>query len=197
MLLQLNDKEFYLKIDSVGTLQNVLDKIEEEMTERFVISRIIINDKELNNDWHDNIDSVFVLDEDIVKVLTKDPFDAGKETFDSSQDYLYRLIEDLEMTADKFRMEDEAVANRNFVQSIENIQLYLNTLTQSMMLMGRSMNRLVIDNLTFDEYVNVFAGKLSEMTDIQQQKDWVLLADMIQYELIPVLKKLEVIYKLI
>ncbi len=192
MKIRVNGVEKTFDISTVENLGNVLAKLNLSPTQ--LITAINLNDRPLESDWHQKQDRIYVMNEDEMEVTCEDAAVIGKRAFLITQEQFGQLIEDLEQTAQGFRLDDETTANTRLIQSIENLQAFFTVLQEAFVLMGRDFNSTQFGDTNGQDYIKAFSGKLSELIDVQQSKDWVLLADMIEYELVPVLKKVEGIY---
>ncbi len=192
MKIRVNGVEKTLEISTVENLGNVISGLRLPPTQ--LITAIRLNDRPLEADWLQKQDRIYVMNEDEMDIDAEDAAVIGNRAFQATREQLGKLIGDLEQTAQGFRLDDETTANARLVQSIENMQAFFTVIQESFVLMGRDFNTTTIGDTKGQDYIKTFSGKLSELIDVQQSKDWVLLADMIEYELVPVLKKVEKIY---
>ena len=192
MKIRVNGVEKTMDISTVENLGNVLAGLNLPPTQ--LITSIRLNDRPLEPDWLQKQDRIYVMNEDEMDIDAEDAAAIGNRAFQDSKEQLGRLIEDLQQTAEGFRLDEETTANARLVQSIENMQAFFTVIQEAFVLMGRDFNTTPIGETKGQDYIKTFSGKLSELIDVQQTKDWVLLADMIEYELVPVLKKVEKIY---
>ncbi len=192
MKIRVNGMEKTFEIATVDHLGKALSSLNLPPTQ--LIIDIKLNDRPLEKNWHQKQDRIFLMNEDEMDIATEDAAVIGRNAFNDTREQLGKLVQDLELTAEGFRLEDETTANSRLVQSIENLQAFFTVLQEAFVLMGRDFNTTPIGEHKGQEYVRMFSAKLSELIDVQQNKDWILLADMIEYELVPVLKKVEEIY---
>ena len=96
-----------------------------------------------------------------------------------------------------FRFDNEIKANSFFAQCIENFQWYLKIIDDSLSLLGKNINSIQLEDTNLEDKINELSAKLEEMIDSQQNKDWILLADMIEYELLPLLQSLGKLYSIL
>jgi len=197
MKVIINGKNTDIPVAQISTLNEVISQIENTFEPGHIIKHIILGDKELEVSWVSNADKIYLLDEDTLIIKTEESAIVAKDSLTKSIELFKQLIADFHTIADSFRINEETVANTRFVQGIENLQWYLKILEYAADLLGRPLGRLMNNDVTFSSYVTELVGKLEQIIKVQAQKDWVMLADMIEYEMIPSLEKLGEIYRLL
>lgn len=98
---------------------------------------------------------------------------------------LATLAEAIEKVAELFRIGDEQTANEEYLQFLEALEILLETLQQSSDALGLDMERIHADGVSAQHRLERLAGLTTEMLAAQEQDDWVLLADLLQYDLKP------------
>ena len=195
MQIKLNEQTLEITAAQVTSLHQILDQVTAQLPDTAIITGIVLNDRELEDDWVRQQDSLYVMEEDKLQIITRHAGDLGQEAFQQSHGQFAAIRENFESIAEMLRVEDEAKANAFLAQTVDNLQTYFRIIQESLILMGRSFNDLTIDGKPAPRFMEEFSTKLSEMIDIQHGKDWVLLADVIEYELVPLLCKVDDIYK--
>lgn len=197
MQVILNGEFKEIKIASISTLLDVVTQIEKDLPKDNIITEVLLNDKVLESNWMENAKNIYLLDEDKLELISKDSDFIAKEALENSKNQFAQILKDFESIADMFRVEDEKKANQSFAQTIENLQWYFKVIEDAIKLYGKDLSELSIENKTFSKIIEELSNKLTEMIDVQKDQDWVLLADLIEYELIPQLKKIDQIYEII
>ncbi|MCD4829272.1 MAG: hypothetical protein K8R90_07610 [Candidatus Cloacimonetes bacterium] len=194
MQVKLNDKTLDIKASSVTSLKQILDEIERHVPDSAIITEVTLNGKQLEDNWMQKMDGIYVMEDDSLELKTRSAIELGREAFLRSQEQFRAIREDFEKIAEMFRLDDEVKANSYLAQAVDNLQAYFRIIQESLILMNRSFADFTIDGNTAPQFMDSFSDKLSELIDIQKNKDWVLLADMIEYELLPLLQKVDSIY---
>lgn len=195
MLIKLNDEEINIEIPSICTLKDLIDKVDEHKPERHLLTQIHLNGKPISHEAASNPEKTYIMDQDQLVFEYLPAYDMGRRVFTASQESLNLILENLKKAADMFRMEDEKEANKFFHQSIENLQEYIRVVQESLVLMGMDFSQVTVEEKDISSYLEEFSNKLSEIIEIQENQDWVLLADVIEYELVPFLTKMNQIYE--
>ncbi len=192
-----NGNEQNIKISSISTLLDILFQIEKDLPQDFIVTELKLNGKTLDSNWYHNAKSIYLLDEDKIEIKVEHSSIIAKETLLNSKNHYNAILADLSRIADMFRMEDETKANTHFVQAIENLQWFFKIVEDTTELLGKPVHSIVFNNKSLAEHIKSLEAKLEEVITIQQNKDWILLADLIEYEVIPILKDFSVIYTLV
>lgn len=197
MKVSINNDSYDIKVASISTLLDIVSQIETRVPKGYVITEIALNDKVLESNWYYNAKKIYLLDEDRLSVRAEDPSQFSLEILKNSKAQYLMILEDFERIAESFRMEEEKKANHSFIQGIENLQWYFKILEDATQLLGKPLNTLMDNNTSFKQYVGELEVKLEEIIQLQTKQDWVMLADVIEYELVPELRKIFRIYDIL
>ncbi|MDD3051283.1 MAG: hypothetical protein PHR06_09075 [Candidatus Cloacimonetes bacterium] len=195
MQIILNGSFKTLKIASISTLLDVVTHLEKELPAKHLITEIKLNDKVLESNWLQNAKNIYLLDEDKLEMVAESSDVIAKEALVNSKKQFEYILEDFRKIADMFRLDDETKANTAFAQSIDNLHWYLKILEDASLLSGRNLKDITMKNKNFQVFLNELSDKLEEIIGVQTNKDWILLADLIEYELIPRLTEMNSIYE--
>jgi len=192
-----NDDAKEIKIASISTLLDVVGQIELTLPQGHLITEVSLNDKVLESNWYHNAGKIYLLDEDVLKVRVVESSIIAREVLKNSRNHFQMMLEDFEDVANSFRIHDDTEANSKFVQGIENLQWYLKVLEDACVLLGRPLGKIIDRDIVFTQYINDLVGKLDQVITIQSNKDWIMLADLIEYEMRPALEKIGEIYNIL
>ncbi len=197
MQIVLNGEVHQIKVASISTLLDIITQIETRLSKNHIITEISLNDKVLESNWYHNAKKIYLLDEDRLQVTSEDPVSLSLKILTNSKEQFNIIIAEFENIANKFRLEDEMVANQNFIQGIENLQWYFKILEDATLLIGKPLSSLVSDNMNLKQLIDNLGNKLEDIIDLQTKQDWIMLADILEYELVPELKKITSVYNLL
>lgn len=197
MKVYLNGNVSEIKITSISTLSDVIVQMEKEIDKSQIITELKLNEKILGSDWYNNAKNIFLLDEDDLFITTQSSDYIAVQALNSSQKSFETITADFQKVSDMFRFDNEIKANSYFAQCIENFQWYLKIISDSLSLLGKNLSSIQLSDKNLEEKITELSAKLEEMIESQQSKDWILLADMIEYELLPLLKSLTEIYDIL
>ena len=197
MKVYLNGNVREIKITSISTLSDVIVQIEKEIDDMQIITELKLNEKILGSDWYNNAKNIFLLDEDDLFVTTQSSNFIAVQALSSSKKSFETITADFQKVSDMFRFDNEIKANSYFAQCIENFQWFLKIINDSLSLLGKEIKSIQHKDKNLEEKITELSSKLEEMIDCQQNKDWILLADMIEYELLPLLHSLNELYAIL
>jgi hypothetical protein len=197
MKVTINNDTFEIKVASISTLLDIVTQIESRIPKGFVITEISLNEKILESNWYYNAKKIYLLDEDRINVKAEDPSQFSLEILKNSKEQFMMILSDFERIAESFRIDDEKKANQVFIQGIENLQWYFKILEDATQLLGKPLHTLTDNNISFKQYITDLEKKLDEIITLQSRQDWVMLADIIEYEMVPELRKIFRIYDIL
>ncbi|HPM01861.1 MAG TPA: hypothetical protein PK816_06840 [Candidatus Cloacimonadota bacterium] len=197
MEITLNDSLFEIKVASISTLLDIISQIETRLPKGYVITEISLNNRILESNWFYNAKKIYLLDEDRLSVKAENPERFSYEILVNSKAQYLTILEDFERIANSFRVEDEKLANQYFIQGIENLQWYFKILEDATLLINKPLNSIVDNNRNFKQIITDLEEKMEDIITLQQKQDWIMLADVIEYELVPDLRKVFKIYDLL
>ncbi|MCL2064432.1 MAG: hypothetical protein FWG98_08675 [Candidatus Cloacimonetes bacterium] len=197
MKILVNGKEKIVDIASNCTLSNVLLEVENDFPQGMIATEIVLNNKTLEGNWTQNSDNIYILEDDELSIVIEDSSELAKVALVETKEQFQLMLKHFGEIADSFRINEEKDANAHFIQGIENLQIYLKVLEDATFLMGRPLNKLKDGEVYFQQYISILGKELDKIITIQSQKDWIMLADLIEYELMPALTKIGDIYRLL
>lgn len=107
-----------------------------------------------------------------------------EKNIENADAYLIRLIPGIEKAVDLFRTGNEQEANQFFINIIDGMDWLSQVL--DMILAGKEISPdTVIDGKSFQDRQACLVDFTRQMVDANKNKDWVLLADLLEYEILP------------
>jgi hypothetical protein len=91
--------------------------------------------------------------------------------------------------AELYRVADEQEANLNFIKIVTSLRDFVNFVTQLKNADVVPWEKLEIKGMDIETYYTRLIKLIDEMLDVQEDEDWILLADLIEYELAPIMNK--------
>lgn len=131
-----------------------------------------------------SLEEVKTLDIKIVAIL-----DIINKNIENTQNYLEKLIHGIEKAAELFQLGDEHEANKFFVNVVDGIEWVSQTLNEILKALKADPNMVHFKAKSVQERQNKLVGVTSQILEAQKIKDWILVADLLQYELIPYYKE--------
>jgi hypothetical protein len=123
-----------------------------------------------------------------LKTLTLE--DMGFNFLKTSPLYVVTLLEALPKIVETFRIGDEQEANEHFLNFLEALHLLMTLLEQTRHVLGLWQGSDNENISSLNQYLDSLVSILNTLINLQEQKDWIFLADVLEYELQDSLKRL-------
>ena len=110
--------------------------------------------------------------------------DIVDKNIENADAYLIRLIPGIEKSVELFRMGNEQEANQFFINIIDGVDWLSQVL--DMILEAKAVSPdAVFDGKSIQQRRDNLIAFTQQMVDANKNKDWVLLADLLEYEILP------------
>ena len=171
------------------TVSAILDSMVQQ-TPGSYIRRIWLDDQEFPSDDREALQKK-PSDIDSLEVELANLKDLVATNLANALDYLKKLIPGFEQAADLFRAGNEQESNKYYLQILDGIDWFSQVVS---VIMSPDKGETEMPD-TDDESLEVRQKKLtdlmSQMLEANQNQDWVLLADILEYEMVPFYKDWE------
>ena len=171
------------------TVSAILDAMVQQ-TPGSYIRRIWLDDQEFPSNDREALQKK-PSDIDSLEVELANLKDLVATNLANALDYLKKLIPGFEQAADLFRAGNEQEANKYYLQILDGIDWFSQVVS---VIMSPDKGETEMPD-TDDESLEVRQKKLtdlmSQMLEANQNQDWVLLADILEYEMVPFYKDWE------
>ena len=171
------------------TVSAILDAMVQQ-TPGSYIRRIWLDDQEFPSDDREALQKK-PSDIDSLEVELANLKDLVATNLANALDYLKKLIPGFEQAADLFRAGNEQESNKYYLQILDGIDWFSQVVS---VIMSPDEGETELPD-TDDESLEVRQKKLtdlmSQMLEANQNQDWVLLADILEYEMVPFYKDWE------
>ena len=129
-------------------------------------------------------------DIETLEVITRSAEEVAAHFLENGVNLLTVLMESVPRIVEIFRVGDEAEANEHFLRFLESLHLLIGMLDQVGAIMGLHFNTALPQDVSLNERLLKMAGIMDQIIDIQENSDWIYLADVLEYELVPELEAL-------
>ncbi len=171
------------------TLGDILDSIVKQ-TPGSYIRRIWLDEKESSADDPNALQKI-PSDIQSLEVELANLKDLVATNLANALDYLQKLIPGFENAADLFRTGNEQEANKYYLQILDGIEWFSQVVN---IIMKPDEGEVVLpgaENENLQARQEKLTDLMSQMLEANQNQDWVLLADVLEYEMVPFYKDWE------
>jgi hypothetical protein len=160
------------------TLKEVLDAILKGRQDSY-IRRIWLEGQEASSNAQDtlmtSISSIELLELELAYLE-----DLLANNLGNAKEYLEKLIPGFQQAADLFRMGNEQEAHKFYLQILDGVDWF----SQVALNIVKSLEK-EIEGQSLEDRQEALTGLMAQMLEANQNQDWVLLADLLEYEMIP------------
>ena len=171
------------------TVSAILDSMVQQTPDSY-IRRIWLDDQEFPSDDREALQKK-PSDIDSLEVELANLKDLVATNLANALDYLKKLIPGFEQAADLFRAGNEQESNKYYLQILDGIDWFSQVVS---VIMSPDEGETELPD-TDDESLELRQKKLtdlmSQMLEANENQDWVLLADILEYEMVPFYKDWE------
>ena len=177
-----------LEVHNFESLEQIIEKVmaDTSMQSRIVTDVLVNNEafSEIYPHQAEDMEASYIDRVEIISVHTS-------EMAQSITRELYKVVSlmatDGRQVADLFRQADDAQALELYSDLLEVNRDFMN-------MVGVLRNEFVADSsMDFDVSLGDLSALFSEMIEIQENEDWILLADLLEYEYLPLVEKTKAI----
>jgi hypothetical protein len=160
------------------TLKEVLDVILKNREDSY-IRRVWLDGQEVSSTAQDSLmtstSSIALLELEVANLQ-----DVLANNLVNVKEYLEKLIPGFQKAADLFRMENEQEANKYYLQILDGVDWFSQVIVTIMQSWGEKL-----EGQSLEERQKKQTEFMAQMLEANQNQDWVLMADILEYEMIP------------
>ena len=160
------------------TLKEVLDAILKSRQDSY-IRRIWLEGQEVSSSAQDTLmtstSSIELLELELAYLA-----DLLANNLGNAKEYLEKLIPGFQKAADLFRMGNEQEAHKYYLQILDGIDWFSQVVLNIVKSRGNE-----VEGQSLGDRQERLTGLMVQMLEANQNQDWVLLADLLEYEMIP------------
>ena len=150
-----------------------------------VITSVEVNGEHLSGGRIWNFASSPISEIQELELLTRDLVDMVHETMGYSDSHLELLCQETEKTATMFRLGEELDAQERLGMCISGLQWFLKALGALRGMMKLDFHSLPLKDTTVEAGLEEFVPIVEDLLEAQSDGDVILLADILEYEMIP------------
>ena len=173
-------------VDNLGDL--LVDIMSGHIPSGRILSEVLVNGTTYNESFPNEVMGVNLNTISRLDLVTVPSTALAQVLINQGPDHLDVLAEAALKLADEFRLNDEAEANEKFLLFLQAMQDFFSFLGQALDILAISLAHLEMEGLSASDKLKELTRILTDMSNRQEEYDWILLADTMEYDLVPVLK---------
>jgi len=188
MILKLNNEELdtaTLEFETLGAVLEYLKK--EKFGDGDFVASLFLNGEDIPDNARDELIDKPVSEIECLEIVSENPVVLSIRTLGKMGELTESLIGMLEESADKFRTEDEKIANKHFVGCIAALQTFVEVIIKVKALNSLDYGEIEYNSEPVSIKEDALMGIFNQLHDIQKSQDWVSMADVLEYELAPMI----------
>lgn len=171
-------------------LQDVLQEIVESQADRNrVVWSVKVNEEDFSERRPHDAEHQSVADIRMLEIGTMDSTEICHTFLRNSGLILDCLCKGADRISELFRLEDQQEANKHYGNFLESCQAFFAMLHQSEVVLRLDLQAFCAQGTTLRKKLRDSAQVFDNMLTAQKKKDWVMLADLLKFELSPLLKE--------
>lgn len=168
-----------------SSLGDILDQIQEtKVLPGTYISQLCVNTQPADANAEKTrlipVPGIEILEIEIANLL-----DILSKNIVNAEDYLNKMIPGIEKAAELFQLENEQEANKYFLNIVDGIDWLSQVLNEIVNALQVDASSHQIKGKTFQERQAWLVQAVKQLLEANQSKDWVLVADLLEYEIAP------------
>lgn len=168
------------------TLQDVISfLLENTVPPERALHEVKINDEPYSVAEMGPATGMPAADINILEVTTAEAGQVALEFMGNAPTYLGAISQAVTAVAELFRVSDERDASEQYIAVLESLQLFLTMLEESRRLLQLELEQVEHQGRTAAEALDSLSELVKKLLDAQDGEDWVLLADLLEYDLAP------------
>jgi hypothetical protein len=190
MKVMVNGLEKKIDLEGIQNIEGVLEAVsKDELEPKHIITQVEVNNVVFPFEKQENHKIPFG-EIQSVKVTSSSTRDVIEESLKGGAQYSEELVLLIKKISELYRIGKDKEANQSYTQMVDGLQ----RLIKSCEVIKGAIQLVRVEIPV--EKVMVIEGKggilelLNSMLDAQKDKDWILLADILEYELVPTLQNL-------
>ena len=168
------------------TVADVVGLVSSKLDTKKRIIRVLVDDEDVTGNREQHLRTLASLKK--IALETGLASDLAKETLESIDEFQVSLLAELSRAAEMFRIDTFEKSNEVFARCLDGLQVLLNTTLSVASLLQVGAPEVMTSEGTLEESTRKIGRILDELIEAQTNRDGILVADLIEYELHPLLE---------
>lgn len=177
-----------LEVANFENLEQIIEKVmEDERMQRRVVTDVLVNNEAFSEIYPHQAEDMETASIDRVEIVSVPLIEMAQNITRELYKVVSLMSKAGQRVADSFRMADDAQALELYGDLIEVNRDFLG-------MVGVLRGEFALDSSEeFENSLADLSSLFTEMIEIQENEDWILLADLLEYEYLPLVEKTKTI----
>jgi len=191
MLISIDGRPMEESLISGDNLEDILsDLTENHMPPNKIVGEVLLNGRTYTEDLPHAAVEVPRTDIESLVLVTLSSEDIARHFLDNGQNILGSMLDSLPKITELFRLGDETEANEHYLRFLESLHLTVSLLEKVIQVMDIPYDVSIGELGSIEGRLGWLAEITTQLLRIQEENDWIYLADVLEYELTPELETL-------
>ncbi len=190
MEILIDNQSIDMDTSGVNNLEEVLAKImAEHLKTGNIITTVKLNGTVYSEDTPHDAAGVPPSDIKTLEINTMGQEEIAWRFLEDGVGQLDLMIRGAEKVSELFRIADETEANEHYAQLLETLRLFIRMVAEVKETLNLDLSVIAFQNGTVEQRFQRLSEIMDKMLKVQEEEDWIMLADLIEYELVPLLEE--------
>jgi len=191
MIISIDGRPMEESLVRGDNLEDILsDLAENHLPQNRMVGEVLLNGLTFTEELPHAAVEVSRTEIDSLVLLTLTSEDISRHFLNNGPNILSSMLDSLPKITELFRLGDEAEANEHYLRFLESLHLTISMLEKVTRVMDIPYEASVGELGSLESRLGWLAEITSQLLRIQEENDWIYLADVLEYELTPELEAL-------
>ena len=189
MEILLDQQSTAIEESSVNNLEEILVKVMSDLIKPGqVITTVKLNGEVYSEENPHDAVRISLSDIETLEIDTMATDEIAWRFLDSGVEQVDMIIQGAQKISELFRIADESEANEEYANFLESLRLFLQMVAEVKAILNLDLAS-AFKGRTVEDRVEKLSEMMDQMLHVQEEEDWIMLADLLEYELIPLLEE--------
>ena len=190
MEILLDQQNTAIEESSVNNLEEILVKImSEHIKPGQVITTVKLNGEVYSEEKPHDAARIPLSDIKTMEIDTTATDEIAWKFLDGGVNQVDMIIQGAQKISEHFRIADETEANKQYADFLEALRLFLRMVAEVKEILDLNLTTITFKEGTAEHRLEKLSEMMDQMLHVQEEEDWIMLADLLEYELIPLLEE--------
>jgi hypothetical protein len=170
-------------------LEEILEEIQDRREQETMVSDVLVNGRPYSEDVPHAALEISRNQIETLELTTCTVEEIALHFLKHSVAIINALLAGLPKIVEMFRLGDESEANEHYLRLLESLQLLFDMVGRVGQTLSLDFDRTLAPGISLKQGVEKIATIMTDLLRIQEESDWIYLADVLEYELKGVLSE--------